>query len=71
METYKIIGIAGFILIIIFYIIGTYDIRYKGKCILHDWEYKFEYGAWWNYTGSFLRSNERWVCKKCRKMVKK
>ena len=32
--------------------------KYKGKCILHDWEYKFEYSDYWKYTGSFLKSKK-------------
>ena len=71
MEAYQIMGIIGFILMVAVYIIETYDIRYKGKCILHDWEYRYKLGDWWNYTGSFLRENERWVCRKCHKEEKR
>lgn len=56
--------------VVLLYILEKYDIRHKGKCIKHNWEHKFECGDYWSYTGTFLRNNERWECKKCHKIEK-
>ena len=69
MEYVVISGIGIFICVIIL-VLTDYDIRYKGRCILHDWGYKFEWGEYWKYTWTFLKSNRRYVCKKCNKTVK-
>ena len=71
MEVYQIITLVGFIFIITILVLVHCNIRYKGKCVLHNWEYRFEYGDYWKVTGSFLRSNERDVCLKCGKKVKR
>lgn len=70
METYQIIATIGLIICILVFIVGAYDIRYKGKCILHDWEYKCEWGDYWKFTNSFLEINRRYVCRKCKKEEK-
>ena len=69
MEDYEIITIIGLAICAIVSFLGYYDVRYKGKCILHNWEYKFDYGEYWRYTGTFLKYNRRHVCKKCGKEV--
>lgn len=69
MESYIIIGLIGLVITITCLLI-QYDIKYKGKCIIHNWEYKFEWGDYWKYTGTFLKSNRRYVCKKCYKEEK-
>ena len=70
MDTLQIIGVIGILVCILIIVVGEYDIRYKGKCILHDWEYKFEFGEYWSYTGTFLKHNRRFVCRKCKKEEK-
>lgn len=71
MEDYKIFCLFGFILISIIYVLINYNIRYKGKCILHDWEYRFSNGDYWKYNnrpyGRYLKENERYECRKCHK----
>jgi hypothetical protein len=54
MESYLIISLIGISIAVTGLILINCDIKYKGKCILHDREYKFEYGDYWKYTGSFL-----------------
>jgi len=70
MESYLIISLIGICIAVTGLILVNCDIKYKGKCILHDWGYKFEYGDYWKYTGTFLKSNRRYVCKKCYKEIK-
>ena len=70
METYQIITTIGIIIAIIFLILINYKIKYKGKCILHNWEYHFEYGDYWKVTGTFIKTNRRYVCKKCNQITK-
>jgi hypothetical protein len=71
MEAYQIIGIVGLLICFLIYILEVYDIRYKGKCILHAWEYRYELGDYFRFTNSFLENNRRYVCTKCKKNVKK
>lgn len=70
METYLIITLIGVLIVITLSILILCDIKYKGKCILHNWEYRYESGDYWKYTGTFLKYNRRYVCKKCYKEVK-
>lgn len=69
MKDYEIFLVTGFILVGIIYILLNYNIKYKGKCILHDWRYKYDDGDYWKYNnkpyGRYLRINERYECKKC------
>lgn len=67
---YILMTSVAVIALVLLIVLEKYDIRYKGKCIKHDWEYKFEYGDYWRYTGTFLKHNRRWECKKCHKIEK-
>ena len=70
METYLIISLIGILIAITGLILIQCDIKYKDKCILHNWEYRYEWGDYWKYTGTFLKLNRRYVCKKCYKEEK-
>lgn len=65
MEVSTILALIGLVLCILCLIIINYDIRYKGECILHDWKYRYVRGDFWKYTGTFLRKNEHYECRKC------
>ena len=70
METYQIISTVSILIAIILLILIQYKVKYKGKCIIHNWEYKFEYGNYWKVTGTFVKTNRRYVCKKCNQIIK-
>jgi len=69
MEYLAIAG-TGIFICTIFLILINYNIKYKGTCIIHDWEYKFEWGDYWKFTGMFMETNRRYVCRKCKKVEK-
>jgi len=58
-----IAGIGALIALSILLILIPYNIKYKGKCIIHDWEYKISCEWTWEI-------NRRYVCKKCQKIEK-
>ena len=74
MEVSTIIGLIGLSFCIIYLIFINFNVSYKGRCILHDWEYKFSNGEYWKYNnrpyGRFLKENERYECSKCGKEKK-
>ena len=62
MEYLAIAGIGIFICIVLLILIN-YNIKYKGTCIIHDWEYKISCEWTWEI-------NRRYVCRKCKKVEK-
>jgi len=69
MEYIIVVGI-GILICVLIYILEEYHIKYKGKCILHAWEYRYELGDYFKFTNSFLENNRRYVCRKCKKIEK-
>lgn len=71
MEEYVVVTIVVLISMTLIGILTKYNVKYKGKCILHDWEYTFDRGDYWKYNnksyGRYLKNNERFECKKCYK----
>jgi hypothetical protein len=67
---YVFISASGTLVCVILLIVIEFNIKYKGNCIFHDWEYKCEWGDYWKFTGSFLETNRRYVCRKCKKVEK-
>lgn len=74
MEITKLVAYVGLFLCLICIILINYKIKYKGKCILHDWEYIYNTGDYWKYSdrpyGRFLKKKERYECRKCGKEKK-
>ena len=56
-------------IVIVYWVLITFKIKYKGKCILHDYNWNVEFGKYNNLTKQQTRKNEHFLCRKCNKRV--
>lgn len=63
--------VATIFLLVLTRILQKYDVKFKNKCIVHNWKYTYDEGDYWKYNnrsyGRYIKTNERYVCIKCKK----